>query len=136
MAKPLPRRVPCDDCIVTIDGELYALHEGEWVDILGDVKVGDLSAFRHLTELEDRLAAVAGDSDEEKRTLALTDEAWGSALDILRQRVVAWSWTDDAADPLPQPKADPAVFGRLRFEEVAYLLRALRRNTPAEAKNG
>jgi hypothetical protein len=50
--------------------------------------------------------------------------------------VLRWNWTDDAGRPYPQPEGDPEVFRRLRPEELMYLSKAVRGETPGEQKNG
>ena len=136
MAKPLPVRVPSDDCVVTIDGDEYHPHEGEWVVILRGVSVGKINLLRRLNTMASKIAAVQGDTDENQRVAEIVGAADDDAITMLRDRIVAWSWTDGLGRPLPQPIDDVAVFDRLAQEELYYLVSLTKAESPDEQKNG
>lgn len=123
------RRVPSDDCLVTVNGENVAIHEGEWVE------VDDLRSYREieaLTRFErlkvDALAAeeigrevppITDDmSPEQRAKLAemqqvemrrrmeeririgrLQDAAFEDLCRYLADRLFRWTWTDRRGRP-------------------------------------
>ena len=135
MAKPIARRVPSDDCAVTHAGEVFYPHEGEWVEMLPGISVGDLAALKSLAQLEMRRAALDGDEDEGAQTIDMLLEAVATARTVVTPRLTAWSWTDIRGAPLPCPADDPDVYLGLEVEEVFYLMRVARGEAPAERKN-
>lgn len=134
--KPPPRIVPSDDCVVTVDGVEYHPHEGESVSIAPGYSVGDLQLQHELQALRVKLDAIAGDDDEGARQVAILDNSYTSAIEVLSARLLGWTWTDDAGDPLPQPHKAPSAFSRLRLDEIYYLIQAVKGETPGEQKNG
>lgn len=136
MAKPKARRVPSDDCQVTIGGETYTPHEGEWVELLEGQTVAEISAAREFLDLQSKFDALQGEDDENRKVTALLDNAFTRLCSALAQRITAWSWTDDAGRPLPPPDGSPEPIKNLRTEEVYYLLSCSKGEPPAERKNG
>ena len=47
------------------------------------------------------------------------------ALKMYHDHVVEWNWVDDAGEPLPQLKDDPAIVDMLTDAETLFLGRAL-----------
>lgn len=45
--------------------------------------------------------------------------------ELLAGTVVAWNWTDDHDEPLPNPAEDPTVIDRLTVAEVRFLVDAI-----------
>ncbi len=123
--KPPTRRVPSDDCEVTIDGEDYTPHVGEWIEVIPRLSVGEVRLFRSLNALQPKLAAIEGDDGADASGIALMDDSFQEVLAVLRHRVLAWNWTDDADEPYPQPRDAPDVFEQLRIEEIYYLTAAM-----------
>lgn len=135
MAKPTPRRVPSDDCVVTAAGEEFHPHEGEWVEVVPGYSIGDLRLQREMQALAVKLDAVSGEPDETTKKIVVVDDSYTSAIDVLTHRLRAWNWTSDAGDKLPQPAGNPAAFQHLRVEEVMYLIMAIQGETPGEQKD-
>jgi len=136
MAKPQPRRIPSDDCEVTINGEVYTPHEGEYVEMLVGQTVSEISAARRFLELQPKFAALKGEDDENQQVTALLDDAFEGICKSLAGRVVSWNWTDDAGRPLPPPDGTSGPIKNLRAEEVYYLIGCAKGEPPAERKNG
>lgn len=135
MAKPKPVRLPSDDCTVTIDGQEYTPHEGEWIEIYRGMQIGDLATLRKLAELQPKLEALEGEDGGFAEQVALLNDALEPAIPAIAERVVAWSWTDDRGRPYPLPADDPSALRTLRVDELLYLVKAIRSGTPDEAKN-
>ena len=131
MSKPLAKRVPSDDCIVTVDGVDYALHEGEWVDVVPAFSTGDLRFMRKIVNLRTEVDAAEKPEDG----IVLTADTYEELIDILSRRLVAWNWTDDQGQALPQPNGNPVAFATLRLEELLYLSLVIRGESPGERKN-
>lgn len=135
MAKPAVRRVSSDDCAVASNDEVCYPHEGEWIECIPGMEVRVLKVLQRFGALSGEYAALEGDADAAVKTLTITDAAINSAIPVLRDRITGWNWTDDRGRPLPLPDDDPEVFGRLRGEEIAYLISAVQGSTGAESKN-
>lgn len=135
MSKPLPRRIPSDDCEIVEGEAVYRPHEGEWVELFAGMRVGDFAMLADLNQLDVRLAAVEGEDDETAKRIALNSDAMGQLKRMLAVRLVAWNWTDDSGHPMPQPTESGAI-DRLRLEELTYLATIMRGETPAEKKAG
>lgn len=140
MAKPVPRRIPSDDCEVTIDGEVYRPHEGEWVEMISSESVGELRIRVELAQLGPKLEALEGEPDAGIRYNALMDAHYVSLCEHLAERVVAWNWTDLRGRPLSPPTDDqgrPLGLLRLRANELYWLMNAVAPQESAESrKNG
>lgn len=129
------RRVPSDDCELTVGGVDYYPHQGEWIEVVPRMTVGEIRLFRSLNALKPKLEALEGDEGADEAQIALMDDSFTEVLDVLRSRVLAWNWTDDAGDPYPQPREDPDVFERLSIQEMYYLTAAMQGGEP-DSKNG
>lgn len=134
--KPGLARVPSDDCTITVGGVEYTPHEGEWAEVITGFRVQDLKATRAMDAMRVKLDALKGEAEEYLQAAIVMDEGYDSVVELLRDRVVAWSWKDDAGRPFAQPPEDPGVFGKLRVEEVLYLFGAVQAANPAARKNG
>lgn len=135
MSKPLPKRIPSDDCAVTIDGTIYHPHEGEHVEMYAGLAVGELQAFAHMQQLGTQLLAVQGEEGEQEKIFALLEPHYEEVCQYLADRLVSWDWTDLKSRPLPPPD-NPAVLKRLQPQELYWLLVAAQGETPAQRKNG
>lgn len=137
MAKPTVRVVPSDDCIVTIGGEDFALHEKEWVRVMPGYPIALFKAVRGIQGLKVKIDALEGDDAAKAvETVVLMDSSFDDIVALLRDRILGWNWTDDAGVPYPQPKEHPEVFERLQAFEILYLVGVLQGEAPAERKNG
>jgi len=117
--KPKARRVPSDDCILTIDGEEYAIHAGEWVEFRGRPKMGFFTRYLRFQGLGE--SAQAGTlTDEDTKELARVAEDIG---DELAKSISAWSWTGDDGEPMPLPTVGEAL-NDLEQDEFQWLLYA------------
>lgn len=135
MAKPVPRRIPSDDCAVIIDGAAIYPHEGEWVDIFSGISVGELQAMEHIRRLGVEISAVKGEQDEYQKTLQLLDPHYDELYACLAGRLVGWTWTDDRGRALGDP-SDLATLRKLRPEELYWLLFCVQGESPGQRKNG
>ncbi len=135
MAKPPARRIPSDDLVIERDGEEYALHEGEWVEVVTGYTVGDLRDSKRWQKLLEDKEAIG---DDETEALAEWEKQADTILEDLSHsidsRLAAWSWTDVRGRPLPPPS--PSVIRSLSWDEVGYLLRVVRGQTETDLKNG
>ena len=136
MSKPKPVRVPSDDCAIVVAGETYYPHEGEWVDVIPTPSIRNYRALRVLGEAGTRILAAAGEPDENLQTVTIIDEAYTAVCAELADRIVDWSWTDDAGRPLPKPDGRPEPLVGLRAEEINWLVGAVIGKTPAQEKKG
>lgn len=136
MAKPQPIRIPSDDCAVTIGGEKYHPHEGEWVEMIPGLTVGALHGMRVLQEMVPQLQAAEGEPGEQARVVALMDTGYAEICSFLAARLFGWNWTDLSGRPLPAPDGTPSALQALSAEEVNWLLQAAGGETPAAQKKG
>lgn len=135
MTSKIPlKRLDSSDCViyvgrkesgeaVAVEGTPYRVHEGEWVDIMPVVSVG---------QYMDYLTLLQSQTGEETNAQA----AFDGLVKTLTQRVMAWNWTDLYGEPLAQPHNNPDVFGQLTTYEIRWLLTSLTGETDAERKNG
>lgn len=110
--KPPVRRVACDTYEVTVGGETYHPHEGEWAEFRGGPSwqfLRDSAALADLRETD----------PDRSGTIALIDRQ----LEFLASRLAGWNWTDDGGAPMPQPDSD--VLQRIDQSEVNYLMSLL-----------
>lgn len=135
MAKVPPRRVPSDDCVVTVAGERYHVHEGEWVEVLPGLSVGDYEAFHAFAGVQVQMAAVKGEQDEGLKTIGILADTFGKAVPLVKSRLVAWNWTDNRGEPLPQPHDEPSPLWRLDEAEIAYLIQVITGTNEGAEKN-
>ena len=127
-------RIPSDDCMVyvgrkveegkvTREGTPYAVHKGEWVEVMPVVSMEQylaLSALASLTAVE-----------HEKIGLAFE-----SLCKELASRIITWNWTDMMGEPLPSPYGRPEVLRALSNDEWMWLVLAVQGETPAQRGNG
>ena len=133
--KPKPKTIPSDDCEVTVDGVDYYPHRGEWIKAIPALTVAEVRLRRELTGVQVKLDALKGEPDENEQMVALMDDSFDTVIRVLSQRIVEWDWTDDAAEPYPQPHRNPEVLRSLRMDELYYLVLAVRGETAGERKN-
>lgn len=117
--RPPGLRVPSDTFTVVRDGVTYRPHAGEWVEFFGDGTVGDTLLMQRGERLSREVAAAGdGASDElQLRAERLTEEMCRRAA----ANIVAWTWTDRAGRPYPNPPA-PADLEGLTWPELTYLI--------------
>lgn len=133
MAKPRVTRVPSDTCVVTINGEVYHPHEGEWIDVIpAPQTVAERQAMVRLQIAGKKLRAASGDEDEQEQVDAFLEGDFGMALRIAAKRIVAWNWTDMRGEQLPQPDGNAAVLRELSDEELGWLIGACNGRPPEE----
>lgn len=135
MAKPHPKVIPSDDCVVTVDGEVFHPHEGETVTMYAGMTIGEQRAGIELQRLGVILASAEGDPDERLAAAEATGTMLRMICEGLADRVVAWTWTDKRGRPLPQPDGTPEAFERLDDDELRWLMNASRGETAAQRKN-
>jgi|TARA_Y100000310_G_scaffold2728_1_gene3539 hypothetical protein len=115
------KRVPSDDCTVTVNGETIKIHEGEWVDVL---QVGTLRQYTALLRLQNLVV-------DETDTQVLSD-----LCEEVAGRVVDWNWTGLDGKKLSDPYKNTRVIEELSSEEVAWLIKSVQGETLSERKNG
>lgn len=117
-----------DDCIVVVNGEPCAVHEGESVWLFVGQSVGELRALSRLAGLQGLIDGAKGENDPAaaQGVLAGIDGAFEDICAMLAPRVVRWTWTDFAGRPMPQPDGKPETLARLETEELFWLLQAAR----------
>ena len=130
--KPMSRRIPSDDCLFTLDGESYAIHAGEWVDVFPVLTIADTQALTSLQAIGDQLAIAEGDSSA---LLSVMGTHFDTICAMLARRILAWNWTDMSGVPMPQPKGAPQVIADLSLDEMTYLIALVRGDAPADRKN-
>lgn len=135
MAKPSARRVPSDDYEVEADGITYRPHEGEWVEVMPGITVGERMAYVGLARLGVTIQAAAGERDEYARLTEAAERYYEMVCASLARRVVAWNWTDQFGVPLPPPRDNPDVFRLIDETELNYLAAITRGETVTERKN-
>lgn len=137
MAKPQPRRIASDDCAVTLPGgEVFYPHEGEWVEVVLGMTVGEIQQLGPIRAIGVQMAEVQGEPDQNARMLELLGPHYEMLTSLLANRILAWNWTDDFGRPLPALDGTPEPLKRLRGEELYWLLMAGQGETSAERKNG
>lgn len=71
--------------------------------------------------------AVADLTEDEKNnayeTSGLTDDLLNFADMQLAKFIIEWNWVDDDGNPLPQPKNDFTVLGKLYTHEYSFIMR-------------
>lgn len=141
MTKPPPRRVPSDDFILEIDGETYTPHAGEWVEFVPTLPVGLFQAEARIRSLATQLDALKDDAgaippDRLREANDLIAGHYDDLCNLLARLVVAWNWTDDRGQPLPQPDGTDRPFRLLSVDELYYLWQAAQGGNPDARKNG
>lgn len=136
MAKPKGITIPSDDCLVTVGGEKYAVHEGETVTLVPGLNVEAMAAIRKLTSFQPQVDAAEGEDNEGARVFEIAESAMVSICRALAPRILGWTWTDLTGRPLPQPDGTPDRLMALESEELAWLIAACKGETPAARKNG
>lgn len=132
MAKPLPRQVSSDDCVVTVNGEPCTPHEGEFVWLFQGQSMSELRGLSKLMGLQTAMDVAKGDTDAGtvQELLEGINAAFDDICKMLAPRVVRWDWTDLRGDPLPQPDGTPGPLARLDTQELMWLLTAAKGETP------
>lgn len=126
-----------------IGGVWYAPHAGESVTLIGGKSSADEEAFIGALEMSDKAQQLnAAEQDGEGMTpelRALAKEIagyYGNLLATVRRRMVRWTWTDEAGEPLPPPRDPRDPIPYLRIEEQQYLIRLCNQEPVAAQKNG
>jgi|TARA_Y100000310_G_scaffold276879_1_gene294340 hypothetical protein len=117
--KVAPKRVPADDCIITVEGEEIAVHKGEWIEI---IPVGTLRTYTALLRVQN---LVLDDSDSQ----VLHD-----LCEEVAERVIAWNFTGLDGKNLAKPYQNARVIEGLTSEEVAWIVKILQGESPGERK--
>ena len=133
-----PTRVDSDDCAIYLDrviedgeivdeGTAHYVHVGEWVELFPTQNLKQLIA----------LAKVVGSSDGDAKNMVVAQADGLRELCVaLSKRVVAWNWTDNGGEEMPQPYKAPEVLEELDNDELMWLLGAAQgKETSADRKN-
>ncbi len=135
MAKPPTRQITSDDCVVTVEGEDYTPHEGEWIRVLPGITAAEIRLLRELQELKPKLEAIEGDDEAQGQSIVLLDKSYDRAVSMVARRVVEWNWTDSEGKKYPSGPTTE-VIQELDVQELFYLVAAVRGETAGERKNG
>jgi hypothetical protein len=148
--KPQPRRVPSDDCEVSISGEKYYPHVGESLWVVGRPRLGEQKAqwafLRISAELDEVTAdpRAEGEADEAYRArvresneaqINVVEGHYDQLISWFAARINRWDWTDDKGDQLPPLDGTTKPFLSLTMDEVFYIKDVLLGEGPAEALN-
>ncbi len=98
-------RIPSD--------EVETQGEGSWVEFRRRLKAKHLRVIAQMATLQD-----VSFQDDPGRVLDVIDRMG----QMLAPFVVAWNWTDEEGEPLPQPMGNAEVFGELDFGELMWLI--------------
>ena len=136
MSKPPSLRVDSDDLVIVLAGAAYHPHEGEWVELLPIQTVAEIQAVSRFARISVEYAAAEGDPDAQQRFMVSLEAPFAEMCRALAYRVLAWSWTDAAGHPLPQPNGTPEPLQALSAAEIMWLLNQVQGEAPEERKNG
>ena len=140
--RPTPEPVSSDDFEMIEGGVTYTPHAGETVTALRGVRIGDFKLLQALAGLQVDIQAL---EPEENASMAEQESARMKQLElmvprmeeigeVIRARVLSWTWTMPAENgdlvPMPQPKEGGVEL--LTQEEAIYLLTVIRGETEAE----
>ncbi len=115
------RRIPADDCVVTVNGEKCRIHEGEWVEVVPVATIGQT--------LEMSGIKLAGMNSEEQIRGAIE-----TICGQLAKRILGWNLTDVMGEPIPNPHGKPEVLQALTTEELFWLVAQVQRGETPEAR--
>ena len=126
MPKPVPVEVTSDDCLVTVNGEKVAVHEGESVWLFKGQSVSEMRAVSRLAQMQVQVDALkdGGDRAAALALMAEIDAIFDDVCAMLAPRIVRWNWTDLLGNPMPQPDGSTRILARLESEELFWLLQA------------
>lgn len=124
-----PKRIPSDDCMVTIgrvisDGQIkepgqqYAIHKDEWVEV---IPIGSMASYIALIQISQAASERA--------------DALDTLCEQLSERIVNWNWTDLSGTSLPKPYKNKKAFYNLGEDEILWLITAIQGETSAMRKN-
>lgn len=148
MSKPVPKRIPSDDCVITVDGISYYPHADEWVEIFPIQSVREIRLVASMARLgidvqsaQDDLVNSGDNNDTtnvtaQARLAALADAQLSALCEILAERVIAWNWTDLRGLPYAQPDGTAAQIEQLTADELAWLIRCVQPESSGDRKNG
>ena len=136
MSKPQASRVDSSDCQVTMFGDPYNPHEGEWVEMVRGLPTGALEHLESLSQLQTQQLAFQDEPEGKAMIAFLMKDTAAILWELLRDRLIAWNWTDDRGRELPQPDGTVAPLKLLNFEELLWLFGVLQGETKGERKNG
>ena len=116
--KPPTRKVYADDLVVTVDGEEYHPHAGEYVVFRGKLRLDTLVAAMKLSSI--------GKMDMSDVTMEEAEALEETASDLykdLQRGIQDWDWTDDDGTPYRSPPTK-AELSDVGFDEVMWLVGA------------
>ncbi len=132
---PIP--IPADTCRIVKDrviengevvgeGTAYEPHLGESVWIF---RTDNYDSYLKLMALGD-----IGDTSDVREIARRLEQQLSELVGILARHVVAWNWTDNEREPLPQPYKHPEVLRDLENDELLWLIGIVRDGSPREKK--
>ena len=127
-----PKKIDSSDCVVHVGqhiqdgkvvnkGEPYKVHEGEYIEIIPIITMGESIALLNVANL----------TDDSKNA----DKSFEAICVSLSNKIVDWNWTDMTGELLDKPYKNPEVFKNLNTEELMYLVTVSTGETPSEQKN-
>lgn len=118
------RRVPSDDCLVPINDESLAIHEGEWVEILDKRAYGELTLLDKFMRMDADLAAALPEPPpppqegeeptpptpakpeqiaEYQRLVLIREAAFEQLCGFVADRLMRWTWRDERGRWIVEP---------------------------------
>ena len=134
------RRVDSDTCAVMVGqviagdtiinpGNPYYVHQGEWVEYLPVMSMGNMM---DLMKTDWPSGDPAAPDTQQAMWARIT-----ARCEWLAQRLLAWNWTDLMGNPLPQPYQRLDVLMMLTNDELVWLISQSQSfESVAEQKNG
>ena len=144
-AAPLPRRpsnrrFATDDFVLTVDGQDYAPHRDEWIEVRPLTSMADLAQITAIQMAWNEIQVIGEDSDQAAvtRSTTLAQEVLDSLVDRFARIISAWNWTDaTTGEPLAPPaEHEGAAVRGLSVEELQYLFLLTAPESGADRKNG
>ena len=139
------QRVPSDDCLIYVgrvigdgciieQGTPYAVHKGEWVEVL---RLGAIRQYLALMHLTQGAALASKELDEVNQVEVATgmENALNDLCHELAQRVIRWNWTGMDGKPLPQPYQNDQAIKDLTEDELIWLAQVAQGEGPGQRKN-
>lgn len=136
--------VPSDDCVVyrgrvieegniIVQGTPHYIHQGEWVEVL---PVGNMREFLAVSKLGAAFGDIGRDMMGSAMAAGLAEKALDDICDVLAERVLSWTWTDNDFHPLSPPFRNRDVFRHtIGVEELLWLVGAIQGETKGQEKN-
>lgn len=117
-----PRRVVCDDFVITVDGVEYRPHAGQYVEFRGQSTIREYLRTLRLLELHGMAGAdlMARPSGEVQGLVSELRAITAENIAGLAGAIISWDWTDEAGNAYPSPPSAEDLSG-LCVQEIGFL---------------